>query len=708
MKFGKSIRKEARNNGGLAFINFKRLKRILKFWTIAANTGQWEIARKEDEIFQIFLKCELQRVHESFEREMKEILSILVLIQKNLPILKVETNSPFLLKLLRKKCHQPLMSCDKLCNIHQQINENLSSSQSDEVIALSNFCMNLEKISNCCKKLRRCVLWNAIAIVKIFKKRQKNVSCEIATRASFTPLDTAAAVLAKQEWYRSSELASVVSIVDTKTDTLMQKLTGKPPSRDQYECPICLDVILDPVSLRTCGHRFCWACLCMTYCEKSEGALELCPYCRAAFPLDPNAFVVDGILQRFLKTFFPKTQSSQLREHRETLRQKLRQLRHQQINEKDDHRTNSPAELSKKTKATAINSFRQETNDSIVLTNNSSFCKEVCTDELVNLEDKKIQEKGYTICCTPCDDNKDTTLCSVNVSSQLSSPVENKPSHCFKETSWIWSMETYRKEGTFCFSKQNKASVTLSLNTCESSTVPHLHENAMNDINSSDQMSHKSGFSSNQTQTITPKHPISDTSLSSSEINTKKLYSCNVFKHCEGNQEAIQQHANILDTINTHIDYLNQRNSLVVDQNIYDAETLTNQDPMNFCTLHWTVSSDTDSTDEITDFTFPQFPTLKDSYFYSFIEMNPQHLQHSTIILPRAYFSKTSAQNYDLTGSSHELDPSDTVTLPYYVYEAIDEDDDEFEEIYIQQNQFQYVTYKNSNPLIRCDRILCT
>jgi hypothetical protein len=39
MKFGKSIRKEARNNGGLAFINFKRLKRILKFWTIAANTG---------------------------------------------------------------------------------------------------------------------------------------------------------------------------------------------------------------------------------------------------------------------------------------------------------------------------------------------------------------------------------------------------------------------------------------------------------------------------------------------------------------------------------------------------------------------------------------------------------------------------------------------------------------------------------------------
>jgi hypothetical protein len=43
--------------------------------------------------------------------------------------------------------------------------------------------------------------------------RQKNVSCEIAIRASFAPLDTAAAVLAKQEWYRSSELASVVRII---------------------------------------------------------------------------------------------------------------------------------------------------------------------------------------------------------------------------------------------------------------------------------------------------------------------------------------------------------------------------------------------------------------------------------------------------------------------------------------------------------------
>lgn len=122
-----------------------------------------------------------------------------------------------------------------------------------------------------------------------------------------------------------------VSIVETTIDELMQRLTLTPPNRDQYQCPICLDVVLDPVCLRTCGHRFCWACLCMAYCEKPEGTLERCPCCRAAFPLDPEAFEVDGILSRFLRDFFPEDQSVRLKEQRENLRQRLEVVqRHQE------------------------------------------------------------------------------------------------------------------------------------------------------------------------------------------------------------------------------------------------------------------------------------------------------------------------------------------------------------------------------------------
>jgi hypothetical protein len=59
-------------------------------------------------------------------------------------------------------------------------------------------------------------------------------------------------------------------------------------------------------------------------------------------------------------------------------------------------------------------------------------------------------------------------------------------------------------------------------------------------------------------------------------------------------------------------------------------------------------------------------------------------------------------------GSLHDCQPSDTVTLSYSVNEAIDEDDDEFEDIYIQEYQSQYATYNNSKSLLRYDRILCT
>lgn len=70
--------------------------------------------------------------------------------------------------------------CHAYCGLHPQslggLNEvpscgDCSTSSVKTSAALCEFCVNLGKISARCKRLRRCVLWNAVAVVKILKKR---------------------------------------------------------------------------------------------------------------------------------------------------------------------------------------------------------------------------------------------------------------------------------------------------------------------------------------------------------------------------------------------------------------------------------------------------------------------------------------------------------------------------------------------------------
>lgn len=329
MKFGKSIVNEARNNRGLAFINYKYLKRILKKCGAAVASTAQVASKAGDEQFYAELDTELRKVGESYWNEIQQISNLQTHLTETFAVLNIQPDPKVYCRMGLEQLQAHLRT---ICGLEDdERSEDLSSpSKGKSSAALYDFCLNLVKVSSRCKRLRCCVLWNAVAVVKILKKRQKHrvvsasCACQVEGRVRYK---TAAEILSRQDWYCCDQLPTIVSIVETTTNELMQRLTLMPPSRDEYQCPICLDVVVDPVCLRTCGHRFCWACLCMAYCEKPEGTLERCPCCRAAFPLDPEAFELDGILGRFLRNFFPEDQVAREKEQKENLRQHLHQRR---------------------------------------------------------------------------------------------------------------------------------------------------------------------------------------------------------------------------------------------------------------------------------------------------------------------------------------------------------------------------------------------
>jgi tRNA A-37 threonylcarbamoyl transferase component Bud32 len=142
--------------------------------------------------------------------------------------------------------------------------------------------------------LRYYVILCYMSIYKITKKRNKMLK-------TAKPIDYLTVVM-NQPFYNSLRLARVA----VKTELLALKVIPGNLNEQDFACPICLDVLCNPVIL-SCTHRFCWSCLSQT-----SARMQSCPLCRKEQNLDPSNFHIDWILTEFLQQKFPQTRDEKV------------------------------------------------------------------------------------------------------------------------------------------------------------------------------------------------------------------------------------------------------------------------------------------------------------------------------------------------------------------------------------------------------------
>lgn len=258
MKFGKNLAIQQAKFAFLRYLNYKELKKVIKQDSVNSTC-----------FFDLHLQAEIEAVNASFSLNVAHIQGSLLAVADNL---------------------QPSISI--------RLREVMRIAEQVEI-------------------LRRFAVWNAVAVVKILKKRTKVFSgptppgllgemCpQVAAPTGGDDMITNGGTeqwLSKQLFFSGSDFAELQAQLESLAGELggkrleeisarfSPKLAQHGDDQESERCPICLEKCIDAVELSSCGHRFCWKCVVLGPIAFAPGEYRLsrCSVCRNEQPLDPT------------------------------------------------------------------------------------------------------------------------------------------------------------------------------------------------------------------------------------------------------------------------------------------------------------------------------------------------------------------------------------------------------------------------------------
>lgn len=167
----------------------------------------------------------------------------------------------------------------------------------------SNGSQDLDNLYEQVEQLRKYVVFNYMAVVKIVKKRNKKLS-----KFKVRHLQSISFFI-NQPFYKTAKLAhlhhklELLKLKFTQTDVSHQRL--------DFSCSICWELLNGPV-LINCGHTFCLVCL-ESLLNASDSDVFACPNCRKVHLKAETLLKPSHEMETFIKLCFDDDAPSDIR-----------------------------------------------------------------------------------------------------------------------------------------------------------------------------------------------------------------------------------------------------------------------------------------------------------------------------------------------------------------------------------------------------------